>query len=263
MARYDRGILVTSGGSFLGDHIAAALLSKGAEVSLLTRPGGTDLLGPLAQHARWSTADVWNPASLHGKARYHSVVIHAIGSMNADPTRGHSFHQLNVISLRNVANMCVSDGVARLIYISCAAAPWINRAYLRSKRDAEGYLRRIGLNATIIRAPLIYVRGQPRPLFYRLITAVGANPPLSWLPLNRAAPMPIDVFARGVASIALSAEHDKSVYYSRDLRRRNSREELRDHGETISYLLPPRSQATEPIQTIQDVDAAGWPSADA
>ena len=258
MARYDRGILVTGGGTFLGDNIAAALLAEGAEVSLLLRSGTQEQLGPLAHHTNWSAADVWNPASLRGKARYHSAVIHTIGSMKADHTRGLSHQQLNSVSLRNVANMCVSDGVERIIFLSSAGAPWMNRGYLRSKRDAERYLRRVGLKAAIVRAPLLYLRGQPRPLFYRAITLLGSVPPISWLPPGRCAPMPIDVLARGVARIALNPEYNRLFYYARDLRRLNTRDELRQRGEAIGYFLPQRTQPTVRAATAGDDLPFGW-----
>lgn len=196
MARYDRGILVTGGGSFLGDSIAAALLAEGAEVSLLVRPGAEERLGQLAQQTRWSTADVWNPASLRGKARNHAAVIHTVGSLNDDPARGLSYHRLNFVSARNAANMCVSDGVEYMILMSAVQAPWVSRDYIRSKRAAENYLRRAGLRISVIRAPLAYIRGRPRPLFYSLMTLLGSIPPLSWLMFGRIAPMPIDMLAR-------------------------------------------------------------------
>lgn len=258
MARYDRGILVTGGGTFLGDHIAAALLAEGADVSLLLRTGAQNLLEPLMHHTNWSNADVWNPASLRGKARYHSAVIHTVGSLNADQTRGLSYQQLNSVSLRNVANMCVSDGVERLLFISSAGAPWMNREYLRSKRDAESYLRRVGLRATIVRAPLLYVRGQPRPLFYRAISLFGSVPPLSWLPPGRSAPMPIDVLARGVARLALNSEQNRLFYFSRDLRRLNTRDELRSRGDSIGYFLPQQTQPSIRAATASDDLPFGW-----
>ena len=219
---------MTGGGTFLGDHvqvftrhigIASALLAGGAKVSLLARPDSEDKLGPLAQQTRWSTADVWSPASLRGKARNHAAVIHTVGSLSADPAQGLSHSRLNYVSARNVANMCVSDGVERIILISGASAPWISRAYISAKRDAERYMRRLGLRATIVRAPLLYVPGRNRALFYRAMSLFGTLPPLSWLFLNRIAPMPVDEWARGVALLAISGDESREIYYARNLRR--------------------------------------------
>ena len=252
MAQQQRRILITGGETFLGANIAAALLAEGAEVTLLIRPDTEDQLGPLAQHTRWSTADVWNPASLSGKARHHAAVIHTVGSLNADPARGLSHHRLNFLSARNVANMCISDGVEHMVLMSGVRAPWVSRRYIQSKREAERYLQRIGLPASIIRAPLAYLRGQPRPLFYRLMTLFGSIPPLSWLMPGRIAPMPIDRLARGVARITLSNRHSPAVYYARDLRRHSKRSEIRN------LRLTPPSPAPSPFAALDDNAPFGW-----
>lgn len=223
----NKRVLVTGGGTFLGDNIAAALLAEGAEVTLLVRPGAEDRLGPLAQRVRWWTADVWDPASLKGRARGHTSVIHTVGSMTADPAQGLTYHWLNVVSARNVANMCVGGGVPHMVLISSAAAPWVSRGYISAKREAEAYISRIGLRATIIRAPIAYVRGQPRRLFYQFMTVLGSIPPLSWTIPGRIAPIPVDVLARGVARITLESRSNKTVFYARDLRKRNQPRELR------------------------------------
>lgn len=217
--RKSRGVLVTGGSSLLGQNIAAALLAEGSQVSLLAPAGRENRLGPLAQQVRWSHADVWSPGSLRGQARNHAAVIHAVGSMVADPSRGLSYDRLNFVSARNVANMCVSDGVQRMILVSAANAPWMNRAYIRSKRRAEAYIQRLGLDAQIIRAPLLYVPGESRPLFYRAASLLGGLPPLAWLFAGRMAPMPMDRFARALARIALDETQTAGLYYARDLRR--------------------------------------------
>lgn len=223
----NRGVLVTGGGSFLGDHIARALLAEGAEVSLLVRAGAESQLGSLAHQTRWSTADVWDPSSLRGKARAQTAVIHTVGSLHADPARGLSYERLNFVSARNVGNMCASDGVQHLLLISAVRAPWTTRGYIRSKRAAERYLRRLGMRHSVIRAPLLYQRGQERHILYRASSLLAKIPPLSWLPFGRIGPMPIDIFARAVARIALSPNSRKTIYFPRDLRRLNTREELR------------------------------------
>jgi uncharacterized protein YbjT (DUF2867 family) len=219
-------ILVTGGGTFIGDNIAAALLAEGADVTLLVRPGAEDRLGDLRQQLRWWTADVWDTASLRGRARGHSVVINTVGSLVADPTRGLTHQRLNFVSARNIAAMCVSDGVPRMMLLSSAYAPWISRSYLRSKREAERYLGRVGVQGIIIRAPLTYIRRQRRSPFFELMTLLGSVPPLRWTFLGCIAPMPVDILARGVARIALNVEQARYMYYGPDLRRMNNPDEL-------------------------------------
>ncbi len=227
-------VLVTGGGTFLGDNIAAALLAEGAEVSLLVRPGAEDKLGLLGQRVRWWTADVWNPASLKGRARSQQVVVHTVGGMSIDRARGVTYHYLNFISARNVANLCVSSGVSDMVLLSAARAPWMHSGYIAAKREAEVYLERVGLRAKIIRAPLTYVRGAQRDLFWQVMSLLGGTPPISWLGFGRIAPMPIDVLARGVARIALDERAGRKLYFAEHLRRRNSPRELR----RVTPLLP-------------------------
>src|SRR5690606_26216754 len=170
-------VLVTGGGTFLGDYIAAALVAEGADVTLLVRPGAEDRLGGLAERVRWATADVWDAASLRGRARGHQCVVHTVGSLIADPAQGLTHHRLNFMSARNVVNMCSSDGVPTCVLMSTVRAPWLNRQYVAAKREAEEYVRRVGVNAVVVRAPLVYRRGSSRPLFYRLVSALRLIPP--------------------------------------------------------------------------------------
>jgi NADH dehydrogenase len=220
-------VLITGGDTFTGINIASAVLADGAEVTLLIREGNAARLGPLAERVQWHVADVWDAASLKGRARGHHTVIHTVGSMTDDPARGLTFQRLNVTSARHVANMCVSDGVSHMVLLSAARAPWVNGQYISAKRDAEAYVRRMGLRASIVRAPLTYVRGTSRPVFYRLMTLLGTLPPLSWTALGNMAPIPMDVLARGVARLALNPPTGQRIYQARELRRLNTADERR------------------------------------
>jgi len=213
-------ILITGGATPLGMNIAAALLDEGAQVSLMLRPGGENRLGALIGQVQLVYADLWDSASLRGRARGHQAVIHTVGSLQADPSQGLSFQRLNTVSARNAAVMCISDGVPHLIFLSAARAIWLSPGYVAAKREAEAYVRRVGLPSSIIRAPLLYQRGTPRPLFYRLMSVIGRLPPLSWLGMAHCAPMPLDVLARAVAHIALQpAPKPVRLYHAPELRR--------------------------------------------
>lgn len=258
MATAKQRVLVTGGGTFLGNYVAAALLAEGAEVTLLTRAGAEDRLGPLADRTRWLVADVWNPASLRGRARGQYCVIHTVGSMNADPAQGLNHNWLNFVSARNVANMCVGDGCSHLVLMSAARAPWTNGQYIHAKREAESYIQRIGLQPTIIRAPVAYVRGQPRHPFYWLMTFLGSVPPTMWFFFGRIAPLPIDILARGVARIALEPVPGKTIYYRRDLRRRNTHDEAH-RLVSLTTLDDPMSASSTNLLDLMDEDTPfGW-----
>ncbi|GIL12630.1 MAG: NAD-dependent epimerase/dehydratase family protein [Chloroflexi bacterium] len=258
MPTNNRRFLITGGGTFLGDNIAAALLAEGAEVTLLVRPGVEDRLGPLAQRTRWWTADVWNPASLRGRGRGHAAVIHTVGSMAADPAQGLNHHYLNFVSARNVANMCVSDGVPQMILLSAASAPWVNRSYIRAKREAEAYMGRVGLSATIIRAPMAYVRGERRHPFFWLMTLLGSIPVVSWFGFGRVAPIPIDMLARGVARIALETNRTRTIYYAADLRRRNTAREARGVAPVLPRETPDAARPLDPFKLLDEDTPFGW-----
>jgi len=251
-------VLITGGGTFLGDAIAAALLAEGADVTLLVRAGAEGKLGGLAQRARVQIADLWEPSSLKGRARGIQTVVHTVGSMTADPSRGLTYHWLNFVSARNVANMCVSGGVPHMVLMSSSRAPWIPNEYLRAKYEAEEYLIRIGLKATIIRAPIAYLRGEPRKPLYRLASLFGNIPPFSWLGLRRMAPLPVDVIARGVARITLNPRQTKPIYAASDLRAHNTGREIR---KGISLTAPDMLDPTHPVEPIEllgDEIPFGW-----
>jgi hypothetical protein len=59
------------------------------------------------------------------------------------------------------------------------------------------------------------------------MTILGSTPILSWFWFGKAAPMPIDMLARGVARITLDKNRTKTIYYASDLRRRNTAREAR------------------------------------
>lgn len=250
MAERNR-VLVTGGGTFTGNHITAALLAEGVPVRLLVRPGAEDNLGHLRDEVEWMSASVWNPASLRGRARGVHTVIHTVGGMKSEPAQGLTYHYLNVLSLRNVADMCVTDGAPHIVLISTANALWIPRPYVRAKREAESYIARVGLRGTIIRAPLLYQRGQSRVTIYQMVSGIASISPF----FRRSAPLPVDIFARGIARIAATPKPEKSIYYAADLKRLNTPEERRGQPATPPPIIPEptaNEDDTQPNAPIKD-----------
>jgi uncharacterized protein YbjT (DUF2867 family) len=224
--RGPKRVFVTGGTGFLGYRVVRALLDLGAEVTVLLRPDADEKLGTLRGRVQAVYGDVWNPGSLRGRARGHGVVVHLVGGTKPDPARGLTFRHLNFLSARNVAQMAVSDGVPHMILLSASAAPiGVPGAYLDSKREAEQYLRKTGLTWTIVRTPALYAPEQRRNPLYLLISLLSYVPVLGLLLMAHRA-MAVDTAARGIASLALSADsiHDRLVP-PRQLRRLGRQQE--------------------------------------
>lgn len=213
-------VFVTGGTSFVGLRVVAALANAGADVTVLVRPENEDKLGTLRRHVRMVSGDVWNVASLKGRSRGHGVVIHLVGSIRAQPERGLTFHQLNLVSARNVVSMAVSDGVPYMVLLSAVSSPpGISGEYLRSKREAEDYLKNSGLRYVIARAPILFDREQPGGAFFAMLSRLGALPFLRVF-FGRRAPLPVDIAAQGMTRAALQIELPRSqTLYAGDLRR--------------------------------------------
>jgi uncharacterized protein YbjT (DUF2867 family) len=154
--------------------------------------------------------------------------------------------------------MCVSDGCPHMVLLSSTRAPWVSRPYIRAKREAEAYIERVGLRATIIRAPVAYMRGQRRHLFFMLMTMLGSIPPTSWFVFGRIAPMPIDMLARGVARITLEKKPAKTIYYARDLRARSTPQEARRAAPNLTTEEMLRRREVKPFELLDENTPFGW-----
>ena len=242
-------ILVTGATGFLGYRVVIALLEAGVSVSVLVQPDRQESLAPLAEYVDFIEGDVWNKASLKGRARNHQVVVHLVGSHHIDPARGLTYNQINLVSARHVTAMAVSDGVPHMVLLSTIVRPLdLPGAYVRSKRDAESYLIASGLHWTVVRAPALYLPQQSSLL--RLVALLGGLVPFRWL-IGRYLPLSVNVAARGIAGVALNpmAYHQKTIYVSQ-LRR-------------IARKLARQTPAIRPISSnsryAEDVESPfGW-----
>jgi uncharacterized protein YbjT (DUF2867 family) len=247
-------VFVTGGTSFVGLRVVAALVNAGADVTVLVRPDHEEKLGALRRHVHMVSGDVWNIASLRGRSRGHGVVIHLVGSLHAQPKRGQTFHQLNLVSARNAISMAVGDGVPYFVLLSAASRPLgVSMEYLRSKREAEEYLRGSGLRWAIIRAPVLFDRAQRGGAFFDALSRIGALPLLRVF-AGRRAPLPVELAARGIAQAGLQGELPPDrVLYAGDLRRLG-----RITRQKKARLKPPRSPEPGPDPLPDDEVPFGW-----
>ncbi len=209
-------VFVTGGTGYLGRRVVRALLERQVRVTVLARPNSDyrAKLGVFADQVDVVIGDAWNLGSLSGRARGHFCVIHLVGGRGRDPGRGLTNRHLNYTSTRTVVAMAMGDGVRRFVYLSSAGLPpWMSE-FSDSKHMAEEYLQRAGLDWLVIRAPRL-VGGERRHTLLSFIMKPLRHVPL----LNRLAPVPVGIAARGIAALALDPHAYRRVYYGLDLRR--------------------------------------------
>lgn len=246
-------VLVTGATGFLGFRVVAALLEAGVEVTVVVRPEQEAKLASFAGRVRVLHGDIWNRGSLKGLARGQNAVVHLVGSTRADPARGLTHQQINLVAARNVIGMAVGDGVLNFALLSVAALPGMLPAeYVRSKRDAEEYLQNSGLHWIIIRPSLLYTPSSGT-LMFSLLGLIGRIPPFRWL-IGRYTPLAVETAARGIAAAVRNIQdYQGRILYAGDLRRL-----ARRYGRRGALLMRPAIVQNKREQNESDEPPFGW-----
>ena len=117
-------VLVTGATGLLGPYIVADLIAHGySNITVLIRSGQLNQqLKPYATHLTVVQGDIQDlhpVADLIDKMDY---VIHVAAIVSFDPRDKKEMYAINVNGTANIANLCLSAGVKKLIHISSVAA---------------------------------------------------------------------------------------------------------------------------------------------
>jgi uncharacterized protein YbjT (DUF2867 family) len=150
-------VLVTGGAGFVGNVTIRQLVARGERVRALVRnPEKAALrLGALGDAVEVFAGDVTQPDSLNAAMDGASAVVHTVAiSME----RGNStYERVNYQGTVNVVEAAKSFGVSRFINISQNGADsQLPYAFMRSKGQAQDYVRTSGLDWTALRPSAIF-----------------------------------------------------------------------------------------------------------
>lgn len=159
-------VAITGGTGFVGWHLAERLLADGHEAVVISRnaaPGGAGLLPPDARE-KWdarlgcvagplSDGEILAEAFMGCEAVAHCAGINReIGSQ--------TFQHIHVEGTRAVVKAAKTAGVRRIALMSfLRARPDCGSPYHESKWAAEEIIRSSGLDYTIVKAGMVYGRG--------------------------------------------------------------------------------------------------------
>jgi NADH dehydrogenase len=148
-------IAITGGTGFVGGHLAQRLTEAGHEIVLLARsPRGGALPGKLS----FWPSDLSDPSALEAAFLGCDAVAHCAG-INREIGR-QTYQKVHVEGTKNVVEAARKTGVRKIVLMSfLRARPGCGSPYHESKWAAEELVRNSGLDYTVIKAGMVYGRG--------------------------------------------------------------------------------------------------------
>ena len=202
-------ILVLGGAGFVGRHIVARLVDRGAVVTVPTRRRAHARPLILLPTAEVIEADIGDDAVLNPLIARHDAVINLVGILQGSRAMpyGPEFARAHVELPRRVIAACERSGVRRLLHMSAlGAGPQAASMYQRSKGDGEAIVSGSRLEWTIFRPSVIFGLEDH---FLNLFARLAAWFPV--LPVGRAEARFQPVFVGDVADAFVNALENEAT----------------------------------------------------
>jgi uncharacterized protein YbjT (DUF2867 family) len=156
-------IAITGGSGFVGSHLARRLLAEGHEVVVVSRnvaltANRHDVAVKDAPGVTRMSSDLSDPGVLAAAFAGCDAVAHCAGINREIGTQ--TFQRIHIDGTRNVVEAARRAGVRRIALMSfLRARPDCGSPYHESKWAAEEIVRNSGLDYTIVKAGMVYGRG--------------------------------------------------------------------------------------------------------
>ena len=143
-------IAITGGSGFVGRHLANRLTSEGHQVVLIDRR--------LRQQADSFQSDLSDVPTLINAFKGCDAIAHCAG-INREVGQ-QTFQRVHIEGTRNVVEAAQALGIKKIVLMSfLRARPHCGSPYHESKWRAEEIVRNSGLEYTVIKAGVVYGRG--------------------------------------------------------------------------------------------------------
>jgi uncharacterized protein YbjT (DUF2867 family) len=145
-------IAITGATGFIGSHLAQRLISEGHEVVSIARRH------PSNRHDNFVSTDLSNVSRLVDAFKGCDAVAHCSG-INREIGK-QNYQRVHVEGTRNVVEAAKAIGVKKIVLMSfLRARPGCGSPYHESKWKAEEIVRNSGIDYTVIKAGVVYGRG--------------------------------------------------------------------------------------------------------
>ena len=145
-------IAITGAAGFVGRHLINRLISEGHETVSI------DVRYPAMEAGIFINSDLSDVGKLNEAFRDCEVVAHCAGINHEHGAQ--TFQRVHVEGTRNVVEAAKAVGVRKVVLMSfLRARPDCDSPYHESKWEAEEIVRNSGLDYTVIKAGVVYGRG--------------------------------------------------------------------------------------------------------
>lgn len=152
-------VAIIGGTGFVGSYLTDALLNAGHSVSLLLRQGSENKLRH-PERVQTVIGDIADYESIVRLLAECDAVIYNVGILREVPRKGITFESTQYEGLVNTVDAALAAGVQRLLLMSANGVRIPGTQYQETKRRAEEYALKSGLDVTVFRPSVIF--GNPR-----------------------------------------------------------------------------------------------------
>jgi len=152
-------IAITGGTGFIGKYLARDLAARGHQVVIISRGlYQRDSGESFPENAVFVTADVAQIDQLTDAFTGCDAVVHCAGTSQEDKIQ--TFRHVHVDGARAAVEVAKRAGLGKFVLVSYLhARSDINSAYHTTKREGEEIVRQSGLDYVILKAGLVYGKG--------------------------------------------------------------------------------------------------------
>lgn len=201
-------IVLVGGSGFLGRYCVREFSADGHHCKVLTRQAAERRPVRLAKNARLVEVDVHDADALAQAFEGADAAVSMAGILNEGAFGGADFERVHVQLPQKIAAACRANGIRRLLHVSALNAGKGESRYLRTKGEAEAFLREQDeLDLTLFQPSVIFGPGDS--FFNRFATLLRMTPVL---PLACAGSRMQPVYAGDVAAAMAAAVGDSATY---------------------------------------------------
>jgi uncharacterized protein YbjT (DUF2867 family) len=148
-------VAIIGGTGFVGGYLSNALLDSGHSVSLLVRQGSEGKLSR-AKKVQIVNGSLSDNESILRVLTGCDAAIYNVGILREFPSKGVTFEAMQHDGLVSTVDAALAVGVRRLLLMSANGVKRPGTAYQETKRRAEIYALKSGLDVTVFRPSIIF-----------------------------------------------------------------------------------------------------------